>query len=509
AITQSRAVNAVSRIHARVSAEICADAWPEIPPHESPVGYVTNGVHVPTFIQPEWVGLLEEHLGPSWIYQLTDRALMDTIMDIPQARFWSVNQRIKSDMFSALRVRLERQHARNQSSEAHVQRLVKYLDPDKPDVLTIGFGRRFATYKRATLLFTDLDLLRQIVDHDERPVVFVFAGKAHPADEPGQQMLREIHRVANLPEFIGKIVLVEGYDLGLGRLLTAGVDVWLNTPVYPMEASGTSGMKAAMNGTVNLSVLDGWWAEAYDGSNGWAIPPSVGIADEQERDRGDAETLYEILQDHVIPLYYQRPEKLEYSPEWVEMCKRSMATILPDFNSNRVLHDYACRFYGPAAAHGKRIAEQDWRGGRELADWTARVRSAWPGVTMRLVEPAAQRIGFESELSMEVEVDLNGLSPEDIRVECVVHRKLCSEVAVPVRQFSRAAPPSDGIRYVDDKAVLVAPFEPVAGSDADGRCRYRLRAQLPWCGRLSYEIRAVPQHRYLSHPYQLGLMHWL
>ena len=190
-------------------------------------------------------------------------------------------------MLAGLRERLRRQHARNQLSEAHAHRLLKYLDPERPDVLTIGFGRRFATYKRATLLLQDLGWLKDIVDKDERPVVFIFAGKAHPADQPAQQLMRELHRVSNLPEFAGKLLLVEGYDMGLGRLLTSGVDVWLNTPVYPMEASGTSGMKAAINGNVNVSVLDGWWAEAYDGENGWAIPPSPQINDPAERDQHD------------------------------------------------------------------------------------------------------------------------------------------------------------------------------------------------------------------------------
>jgi len=506
AIAGSHAVNGVSRIHARVSSEICADAWPEIPPRENPVGYVTNGVHVPTFMQQEWVDLLEEHLGPSWRYQLMDRTLMDTIMDIPDPRFWYANQRVKSDMMVALRSRLSRQHARNRSSEAHLQRMLKYLDPENPDVLTIGFGRRFATYKRATLLFNDLDWFREIVDHDTRPVVFIFAGKAHPADEPGQQLLREIHRVANLPSFIGKILLVEGYDIGLGRLLTAGVDIWLNTPIYPMEASGTSGMKAAINGTVNLSVLDGWWAEAYDGTNGWAIPPSADSDDDEQRDRRDARTLYEILQDQVIPLYYSRDGRADHSPGWVQVCKRSMASVLPNFNSNRVLHDYACRLYGPAAEHGRQMTEDGCRGARELAEWKARIRKAWPGVALHLAGSLPERTDFDTPFILEVEAELGGLQPSDLRVECMLRRKLCSDVTVPVREFARAAPSEDGVRYFDDEVVVVAPFEAQQDRLADGRCLYRLKLQVPWCGALAYEIRAVPRHPRLSHPYEMGLM---
>jgi starch phosphorylase len=411
-------------------------------------------------------------------------------------------------MLSALRGRLQRQHSRNRVSSAHIQRLMKYVDPENADVLTIGFARRFATYKRHTLLMNDLGWLKEIVDHDERPVVFIFAGKAHPADEPGQRIMQEVHRVANLPEFFGKILLVEGYDIDLGSLLTSGVDVWLNNPIHPMEASGTSGMKAAVNGTVNLSVLDGWWAEGYDGTNGWAIPPASNHRDDGERDRQDARTLYEILQDDVIPLYYQRDEKLGYSPGWVEICKRSMASVLPHFNSNRLLHDYACGFYGPAARQAKSIAENDHAGARELADWKTRVRAAWSGVSLKLLAPADNRVDFDGSVPLEVAVTLNGLSPQDVRVECIVRREICSQVTVPVKQYAQHGRAQDGVRYVGNDAVFVAPFQP-AGTADGGECRYRLELSPPWCGALRYEIRGLPQHRCLTHPYETGLMRWL
>jgi starch phosphorylase len=412
-------------------------------------------------------------------------------------------------MLNALRGRIERQHTRNRVSGAHIHRLLKYIDPENPNVLTIGFARRFATYKRATLLFSDLGWLREIVDTDTRPVVFIFAGKAHPADAPGQQLMQEVQRVANLPEFFGKILLVEGYDIDLGAVLTSGVDVWLNNPIYPMEASGTSGMKAAINGTVNLSVLDGWWAEGYDGTNGWAIPPAANHRDDGERDRQDARTLYEILQDDVLPLYYEREEKLGYSPGWVQLCKRSMASVLPRFNSNRFLHDYACCFYGPAAAQGRRISSNNFAPARELADWKARVRAAWPGVSLKLVEPLAEHADFDRTVKLEVTVQLNGLLPADLRIECVLRRQMCSELAVPVRQYAEHARPADGVRHIGDDAVFVAPFSPAGVVGADGECRYQLNLTPPWCGALRYEIRAVPQHPSLTNPYETGLMRWL
>jgi starch phosphorylase len=508
AVSGARLINGVSRIHGGVSQSILAAAWPEIPPLENPVGYVTNAVHVPTFMRQEWAGLLEQELGTSWRVELTDRELTTSIMDIPDGRFWYVKQRVKSDMLGVLRVRLTRQHQRNRVSGAHLQRLLKYVDPENPDVLTIGFARRFATYKRHTLIFNDLNWLREVVDRDERPVVFIFAGKAHPADEPGQRLMQEVHRVANLPEFFGRLLLVEGYDIDLGNLLTSGVDVWLNNPIYPLEASGTSGMKAAINGSVNLSVLDGWWAEGYDGSNGWAIPPSA-IGDEGERDRQDARTLYEILQDDVIPLYYGRDRKLEYAPKWVQLCKRSMATILPYFNSNRFLNDYACCFYGPAARHAKTVSADDYTAARDLAAWKARVRAAWPGVSLSMKSCPTAQIGFEDGLRVEIEAQLNGLKPEDVCVECIIHRDMSSELTVPVKRFAEHGRADTGTRHVGAEQVHLAQFAAAGPTGTAGGWRYHLELRSPWCGALRYEIRALPRHPHLSHPHEMGLMRWL
>jgi len=501
--------NGVSKIHGRVSARLCQSAWPDVPPAENPMGYVTNGVHVATFLRHTWAKLFDRHLGADWRERMMDRTLMSRIAAIPDDLFWETNQKVKSQMLRVLRERLTQQYQRNGLSESHVHRLLKLVDPEKPNVLTIGFARRFATYKRATLLMADLGWLEQLVGNEERPVMFVFAGKAHPADEPAQWMMREIARVSSLPPFIGRIVMVEGYDLGLGRLLTSGVDVWLNTPVAPFEASGTSGMKAAINGTVNLSVLDGWWAEAYDSRresrNGWGIPPARDEQGDADRDRQDSTTLYETLQDEVIPLYYARDERLGYSPEWVQICKHSMASVLPAFNSERVLHDYLRDFYAPSARLGRLLAADDFKGARELGAWKEKVRAAWSGVSLKMQGEPAPEISFAEAVTLEVDVVLNGLEPRDVRVECQVRRVLGSQLVVPVQGYAENRRPKGGLGYLEDQPVLRAAFTPGAVGEG-GVCRYRLELQPPWAGTMQYEVRAVPSHPHLSHPYELGLM---
>jgi starch phosphorylase len=332
-----------------VSARLCAPAWPDVPANENPVGYVTNGVHAPTFLRAAWAPLFDKHLSPDWRDRIMDRELIAKVLDIPDEEFWRTNQQVKSEMLRVVRERLERQHKRNGLSEAHIHRLLKLVDPADPDVLTIGFARRFATYKRATLVMQDLRWLEQLVRIEGRPVLFLFAGKAHPADEPAQWMIREIQRISSQPPFIGKILLLEGYDMGISRLLVSGVDVWLNTPVHPFEASGTSGMKAAINGTVNLSVLDGWWAEAYDGLNGFAIGTGRTHSNMHVHDTRDGEDLYRTLRDEVIPLYYQRDQ--DGLPRgWIRRMKRTIRTLGWRFNADRMVMDYTLKCYIPAAS---------------------------------------------------------------------------------------------------------------------------------------------------------------
>jgi len=485
ALNGSRHHNGVSRIHGGVSSQILSDMWPQVAPAESPMDYITNGVHVSTFLAQEWQDLFDGKLGYEWRRRLTDVDFWHKVEEVPDHHFWAVHQSIKSQMLHSVRHRVTRQHLRNHGSPAHLERMLKYANPLDPNVLTIGFARRFATYKRATLMFENMDWLRQIIHDADRPVLFIFAGKAHPADKPGQELIRRIHEISRWPEFEGSLLMVEGYDLGLARRLVSGCDVWLNNPIYPLEASGTSGMKAGMNGVLNLSVTDGWWDEGYDGTNGWAIKPAPEYYDDARRNREDSQTLYELLQDQVLPLYYRRNE-LGFSPEWVGMAKASIATLLPRFNATRMVMEYANKFYGPASRQWRRYSEQDFAAAQSVASWKAKVRQAWNGVSLhRLDDPTRQMI-FGEAMTLRVGAHLNGLAPEDVRVELLIGRA------------SHAG---------QDKELQAIPMMPDGSEGSYSLFKLEFMPEL--CGRLMYRIRVYPYHELLTHPFETGLMVWL
>lgn len=492
AIRGSRHQNGVSRIHGDVSAEICAEHWPEIAAHENPLRYVTNGVHVPTFLNEHWFEAFESALGAGWELRLTDKEMWNGIMNIPDHQFWSVRQMLKMDLLHLLNNKLSAQHRRNNGSEAHLSRILKYTSPDNPNVLTIGFARRFATYKRATLLFQDLGWLKEIVSNKDQPVVFIFAGKAHPADRPGQDIIRRIAEVAAMPEFIGHILLLEGYDLHLSRRLVSGVDVWLNNPLYPMEASGTSGMKAAINGAINLSVVDGWWGEGLcekEGEeNGWGIKPTNVFCEinDPKCDAEESRELYEILQDKVQPLYYNRG-KMGYSPGWVAMAKRSIATIAPEFNSARMLKNYIEKFYTPATKQGKIYFDQDLAKAKEVANWKAKVRNSWQKITIRRLDEPAKKLDFGDKFNIKIAVYLDGLQPEDVCVELLLSR------------FSNKG---------RQKTIRYHSFS-FKGRADNGESLFEIDHAPEVCGKLEYSIRIYPHHALLTHKFELGMMRWV
>jgi len=485
AISGSRHHNGVSRIHGGVSSHILSDMWPQLSSGESPMTYITNGVHVRTFLAQEWQDLFDSKLGYEWRRRRSDQTFWDKVADIPDHHFWSVHQALKSQMLYSVHHVIKQQHQRNDGSVAHLDRMLKFANPLDPNVLTIGFARRFATYKRATLLFENMDWLRTTLKEVHRPVLFIFAGKAHPADRPGQELIRRIHEISHWPEFEGKVLMVEGYDLGLARRLVSGCDVWLNTPLYPQEASGTSGMKAAMNGVINLSVTDGWWEEGYDGRNGWAIKPAPEYLDESRRNQEDSRDLYELLQDQVIPMYYRRNE-LGFSSDWVRMAKRSIITLLPRFNSTRMVMEYVNEFYGPASRQWQRFSVDGFAAAQDLAAWKARVRQAWSGVNLHLLNEPQKRIRFGESTAIKVGINLNGLTPEDVRVEVLLGR---------------------ASKEGQDKNLQAASMNP---EDMWGQeCVFNLDLAPEMCGKVLYRVRVYPYHDSLTHPFEMGLMVWL
>ncbi len=499
ALNGARRVNGVSRVHGLVSAQICADQWPQVRPEENPVGFVTNGVHVPTFLHQSWAAFFEEHLGNDWRQQLMEPLYWRRLESVPDEAYWATAQAVKSGMLAGVRERMQRAYARKGLSPAQWRHVTRSLDPQDPNLLTIGFARRFATYKRAALLLKDRHRLARLVNRPGRPVVFIFAGKAHPADEPGKQVLREIMQLMLTPEFLGRVVFVEDYDIQLARWLVSGVDVWLNNPIAPLEASGTSGIKAAINGRLNLSVLDGWWAEAWALDNGWGIPP-LNVDDPERRDALEAELIFDALEEEVVPLYYARTAA-GHAAEWVRRSKRAMSTVIPQFSSRRMLNDYIDGLYRPAERQYERLAAHGFAGARALGEWKARVRAAWPSVDLRLLADAPGELPQRQRLTMRVAASLGGLEPGDVRVEFLARRRLPEASFEPPPLSSYRAQPPDGLWR--------ASFVPTGEHEPDGAAVFALDAAPAASGQFATEIRIHPFHELLSHPHELGLMKWL
>ena len=499
ALNGTRHVNGVSRIHGAVSARLSADEWPEVRPEDNPVGFITNGVHVPTFLHQRWMEFFDRELGGEWRERLRDPDFWRALEAVPDERYWATAQDVKSRMLANVRERLQREYARKGGSPAQLRHVTRLLDPQRPDVLTLGFARRFATYKRATLLLRDRARLARLINNPERPMVLLYAGKAHPADEPGKQVLRELRQLMMSQEFVGRIIFLEDYDLQLARSLVSGVDVWLNNPIAPLEASGTSGIKAAINGRLNLSILDGWWAEGFTSDNGWGIPPA-NVQDPERRDALEAEMILGTLEEEVLPLYYDRDES-GCPREWVRRSKHAMTTVIPRFNMGRVLFDYSRGLYVPAAAHYRRLAADDFTGARTLADWKQRVRAAWPKVSLKLLSDTARDLPRGERLRLRIAAGLNGLAPADVRVAFTALRLLPDTDLSPPPLSSYAQTARDGLW----EAALTATDE----HDADGAVIFALDVEPPECGQFRTEVRIYPCHELLSHPYELGLMKWL
>ena len=373
ALNTCQEANGVSWLHGKVSQRMFAPVWKGYFPDELHVGYVTNGVHMPTWASTEWKRFFAEHFDKKFLKDQSNKKYWEAIQNVTDEDIWSIRKTLKNKLITYIKNQYKTNWLKNQGDPAKV---VSILDKINPNALLIGFGRRFATYKRAHLLFTDLDRLAKIVNNEQYPIQFVFTGKAHPADGGGQGLIKHIVEISRRPEFLGKIIFLENYDMRLARHLIAGVDVWLNTPTRPLEASGTSGEKAEMNGVLNFSVLDGWWYEGYKPGAGWALTDKRTYENQQYQDQLDATTIYHTLETEIIPTYYARNSK-GYSPEWIQYIKNSMSEIAPDYTMKRMLDDYIDRFYNKLATRSAHLHENGFAEAKAIAAWKEEVAEHW------------------------------------------------------------------------------------------------------------------------------------
>ncbi len=376
ACNTSQEVNGVSWLHGKVSQEMFSPIWKGYFPEENHVGYVTNGVHFPTWSATEWKQLYAKYFDENFWYDQSNENIWKAIYNVPDEEIWKTRQGLKNKLIDYIRKQFSESWLKNQGDPS---RIVSLLDKINPNALTIGFARRFATYKRAHLLFTDLDRLAKIVNNPDYPVQFLFAGKAHPHDGAGQGLIRQIVEISRRPEFLGKIIFLENYDMQLARRLVTGVDIWLNTPTRPLEASGTSGEKALMNGVVNFSVLDGWWLEGYREGAGWALTDKRTYQNQDHQDQLDAATIYSILEQEILPLYYARNKK-GYSEGWVRTIKNSIAQIAPHYTMKRQLDDYYSKFYCKEAKRFHELSANNYAKAKEIAAWKEEVAAKWDSI---------------------------------------------------------------------------------------------------------------------------------
>jgi starch phosphorylase len=473
--------NGVSRIHGEVSRRMWSFLWPGVDIDEVPITHITNGVHTATWLAPEMAALYDRSLGEQWRTQVDDPAVWEPVARIPDAELWAAHQECKRQLFAYARRHLRQQRIRLGEGPQQLDEVETMLDPDR---LTIGFARRFATYKRATLLFRDLARLRALLTNPERPVQIIFAGKAHPADEPGKALISQIVRLAQEEGFRGHILFLEGYDMEMARYLVSGCDLWLNTPIHPYEASGTSGQKASLNGLPNCSVLDGWWVEGFNGRNGWSIGEGREYYDAETRDAADSRSLYSVLEQQVLPAYYERDEQ-GVPRAWISVMKEAIRTIVPRFSMSRMVKEYTDRCYIPAAQQAVWFEEQAYALPRALAVWKQHVMRAWPQLQVRATGPRNGQLGLGEPIAVEARVSLGALQPDDIAVEVVYGR--------------------------DDRGVIVDTASVAMsqdGVDGDGTAIYRARLAPETNGLLVYGVRVRPTHPALPNRYALGLVRW-
>ncbi len=486
ALKTCQEANGVSWLHGEVSKKMFAGLWKGYAPEESHIGYVTNGVHMPTWAASEWKEFYWKNLGPQVFQHQSDPEAWKGIFDVSDQAIWNMRVQLKNKFIEFVKRDFKEKWLKNQGDPSEI---VKVLDRINPNALIIGFARRFATYKRAHLLFTDLDRLAKIVNNEQFPVQFVFSGKAHPADGAGQGLIKRIVEVSHMPQFMGKIFFLEDYNMTVAKRLVTGVDIWLNTPTRPLEASGTSGEKAEMNGVLNFSVLDGWWYEGYrfDQEAGWALTDKRTFTDQAQQDKLDAATIYSMLENEIVPLYF-RKNSAGYSPDWIQYIKRSIGHIAPHFTMQRQLDDYISRFYMPEAKRARKLTAHDFEKAREIVAWKEKVAEKWDQISVvnvKMQEPlangAAMKMG--QQINCEVTLDSKGLG-KDIAVELVIDKE------------------KDG-QYVFEH---VEPFR-LDKIERD-LATYSLKTQIKESGNFRIGLRYYPTSKDLPYRQDFAYLHW-
>lgn len=475
--------NGVSALHGHVSRELWHTVWPGAPRDEVPINSITNGIHTHTWISPEMSNLLDRYLGPGHVDSPEDQDLWRRVDEIPDLELWRVHERRRVALVAFARRRVKEQLRRRGAPPAEVKAADEYL---APETLTIGFARRFAPYKRGALIFRDSERLLKILADQNRPVQIIFAGKAHPRDDNGKKVIQEIMSHLNKPELRRRIVFIENYDMTVARMLVQGVDVWLNNPIKPREASGTSGMKVGPNGGINFSILDGWWPEAYDGENGWAIDEGRIYDDPEYRDHLEGEAIYELLEKEIVPLFYDRGSD-GLPREWIERMKASMRTVSPMFSTTRMLKEYANLLYVPAAKRQTQLSKDDFAAAKSLSRWKRDLAQRWGHVRVDEVQANdANELPVGARVGVRAKVHLGEVKPDDVAVELYHGR-------------------------VDAYGRLVEGHSEAMMCDKHlDNGTYWFNGEIPCVrsGQHGYAVRVVPRHADLPHRFDTGLILW-
>ncbi len=485
AIKLANTSNGVSALHGVVSRKMWNGVWPTLPTGEVPIGSITNGVHTQTWLAPDLAGLFDRYIGVHWEEEPTNFAIWKRVESIPDAELWRTHERCRERLIALARTRLKHQLKRRGAPQAEVERADEVLDPE---ALTVGFARRFATYKRGDLVFRDIDRLMDLLNNSQRPIQFIFSGKAHPKDNGGKELIARVVQYAKREEFRRRVVFLEDYEMNVARYLVQGVDVWLNNPRRPHEASGTSGMKVAVNGGLNLSILDGWWCEGYDGENGWAIGSGEEYPETNLDYQDDVESraLYELLEKEVLPMFWQRGSD-GLPRQWIRRMKKSIATLVPMFNTNRMVEEYAEKCYLPSHRRHMVLAADQLKDARELSAWRRQLMERWSHVRVDAVEaPHGETLRVGTSFPVKVKVHLGEIHPGDVEVQ------MCYGLLDAMGEIH------------DPKPYALSP-----NGTVDGQwITYHGTVPCSASGQFGFGVRVLPKHPNLNHSFEPGLVTW-